>query len=71
MIVSYFEWVQSLQSFFWSEEEVNQGLSRVVEEAFYQAMETSKREKVNMREAAFMMAIRRIEEAMEARGIFP
>jgi len=71
VIVSYFEWVQSLQSFFWSEEEVNQELTRIIEEAFNQTMEISKREKVNMREAAYMMAIKRIEEAMETRGIFP
>jgi glutamate dehydrogenase (NAD(P)+) len=71
VVVSYFEWVQGLQSFFWSEHEVNRQLKTVMENAFHEVLEVSAREKVDMRNAAYMLAIRRIEEAMMARGIYP
>ena len=69
--MSYFEWVQGLQSFFWSEDEVNRQLQNVMENAYHEVLEMSQREKVDMRNAAYMLAIRRIEEAMVVRGIFP
>ena len=71
VVVSYFEWVQGLQSFFWSEDEVNRQLQAVMDKAFHEVLEMSQREKVDMRSAAYMLAIKRIEEAMMARGIFP
>jgi len=71
VVVSYFEWVQGLQSFFWSEDEVNRQLQNVMDNAFHEVLEMSQREKVDMRNAAYMLAIKRIEEAMLARGIFP
>jgi glutamate dehydrogenase (NAD(P)+) len=71
VVVSYFEWVQGLQSFFWSEYEVNRQLKMVMENAFHEVLEVSEHEKVDMRNAAYMLAIRRIEEAMMARGIYP
>ena len=71
VVVSYFEWVQGLQSFFWNEEEVNRQLEMVMKNAFHEVLEVSQCEKVDMRSAAYMLAIRRIAEAMEARGIFP
>ena len=71
VVVSYFEWVQGLQSFFWSEDEVNRQLQMVMDNAFHEVLETNQREKVDMRNAAYMLAIKRIEEAMLARGIFP
>jgi len=71
VVVSYFEWVQSLQAFFWSEDEVNHQLETVMHNAFHEVLEMSQREKVDMRNAAYMLAIRRIADAMEARGIFP
>jgi len=71
VVVSYFEWVQDLQAFFWSEDEVNRQLQRVMESAFHEVLEMSQREKVDMRNAAYMLAIKRIADAMEARGIFP
>ena len=71
VVVSYFEWVQGLQSFFWSEDEVNRQLQNVMENACHEVLEMSQREKVDMRNAAYMLAIRRIEEAMVVRGIFP
>ena len=71
VVVSYFEWVQGLQSFFWSESEVNSQLETVMVSAFNEVSEMSQREKVSMRDAAYMLAIKRIADAMEARGIFP
>jgi len=71
VVVSYFEWVQGLQSFFWSEDEVNRQLETVMDNAFHEVLEMSQQEKVNMRNAAYMLAIKRIADAMETRGIFP
>ena len=71
VVVSYFEWVQSLQSFFWTEEEVNQRLEHVMDDAFHEVLEISQREKVDMREAAYMLAIGRVAKAMMIRGIYP
>jgi len=71
VVVSYFEWVQGVQAFFWSEDEVNRQLQTVMGNAFHEVLEMSQQEKVNMRNAAYMLAIKRIADAMEARGIFP
>ncbi len=71
VVVSYFEWVQGLQSFFWSEDEVNRQLQAVMDNAFHEVLEVSQREKVDMRNAAYMLAIKRIADTMEIRGIFP
>jgi len=71
LVVSYFEWVQDLQSFFWSEEEVNNQLRRVMDNAFHEVLEMSQQHKVDMRDAAYMLAIKRIAATMYARGIFP
>jgi len=71
VIVSYFEWVQDAQAFFWSEDEVNHQLQVVMENAFSEVLEMSQHQKVDMRNAAYMLAIKRIADDMEARGIFP
>ena len=71
VVVSYFEWVQGTQSFFWREEEVNSRLQDVMDNAFHEVMELSQREKVTMRNAAYMLAIDRIARAIQIRGIFP
>lgn len=71
VIVSYFEWVQGLQSFFWSEEEVNRQLQVIMNNAFHEVLEMSQHEKVDMRDAAYMLALKRIADAMQLRGIFP
>jgi glutamate dehydrogenase (NAD(P)+) len=71
VVVSYFEWVQGLQSFFWSEDEVNRQLQMVMNHTFHEVLEMSQREKVDMRNAAYMLAIKRIEDAMMIRGVFP
>ena len=71
VVVSYFEWVQGLQSFFWTEEEVNQRLQHVMDDAFHEVLEIRQREKVDMREAAYMLAIGRVANATMIRGIYP
>ncbi len=71
VIVSYFEWVQGLQSFFWSEDEVNSRLQNIMDNAFHEVLEVSQREKVNMRDAAYMLAINRLAQAITIRGTFP
>jgi glutamate dehydrogenase (NAD(P)+) len=69
--VSYFEWVQNLQKLFWTEDDVNQQLKRIMAKAFAQVFAIHRREKVNMRTAAYMLAIGRVAEAKKLRGIFP
>jgi glutamate dehydrogenase (NAD(P)+) len=71
VVVSYFEWVQSLQSFFWSEDQVNNQLVSVMTNAFKEVLKLSLSEKVSMREAAYMLAVKRIDSAVLARGIYP
>ena len=71
VIVSYFEWVQGLHSFFWSKDEVNYELQRAMHNAFYEVLNMSQREKVAMRNAAYMLAIKRLVDAMVVRGIYP
>ena len=71
VVVSYFEWVQGTQSFFWSEDEVNKRLRDIMNNAFHEVLEVSQREKVSMRDSAYMLAIDRIARAIQIRGIFP
>src|SRR5262249_8890186 len=69
--VSYFEWVQGLQSFFWSAKEINKRLYDLISRAFREVLAVSVDEEVDMRTAAHMLALRRITEAMKLRGLFP
>ena len=71
VIVSYFEWVQDLQSFFWDEGEVMSKLYRILEQAFVQALNFSKKRNVSMRFAALSLGIQRVHEAKQMRGLFP
>jgi glutamate dehydrogenase (NAD(P)+) len=71
VIVSYFEWVQDLQSFFWTETEVVDKLFRILEAAFTQALNTSRKRNVSMRMAALSVGIKRVQEAKRVRGLFP
>ncbi len=66
--VSYFEWVQNLQNFYWSLEEVNGRLERLMVEAFDAIYEQHNELKIDMRTSAYVLAIRRLAEAMELRG---
>jgi glutamate dehydrogenase/leucine dehydrogenase len=69
--VSYFEWVQGLQAFFWDEKRVNTQLHQVMRRSFHDVYKISKKHKVNMRTAAYILAIDRVAEATKIRGIYP
>jgi glutamate dehydrogenase (NAD(P)+) len=69
--VSYFEWVQDFSSFFWTEDEINQRLERVMREAFNAVWQVASENKVSMRTAAFIVACKRILMAREMRGLYP
>lgn len=69
--VSYFEWVQDFSSFFWTEDEINQRLERVMREAFAAVWQVSSEQNVSVRTAAFIVACKRILQARELRGLYP
>ncbi len=71
VIVSYFEWVQGLQQFFWTEEEVNQNLERIMVRSFGQVLQVAGERKVSLRTAALIRAIDRVADALFTRGIYP
>ncbi|HHY66488.1 MAG TPA: Glu/Leu/Phe/Val dehydrogenase, partial [Alicyclobacillus sp.] len=66
--VSYFEWVQNLTNDYWSEDEVNQRLQRAMVKAYRHVRQTADQHQVDLRTAAFMIAMQRVYEAMKARG---
>jgi glutamate dehydrogenase (NAD(P)+) len=69
--VSYFEWVQDLQSFFWSESEVNAKLESVMRRAFLEAYDTTRRHRTHMRTGTYVLAVGRVADATLVRGLFP
>jgi glutamate dehydrogenase (NAD(P)+) len=71
VIVSYFEWVQGLQQFFWTEEEVNHNLERIIVRSFGQVVQVASERRVSMRTAALIRAIDRVADALFTRGIYP
>lgn len=70
VVVSYFEWVQDLQNFFWTEEEVNSKLRDILVKAFNQVLAMSQKHAVDMRMAALMIGIDRVVRAMLWRGLY-
>jgi glutamate dehydrogenase (NAD(P)+) len=70
VVVSYFEWIQGLQNFFWEEKEVTQHLRDILVRAFHKVFELSQKEKVDMRLAALMIGIGRVARAMLCRGLY-
>ncbi|MDP6625144.1 MAG: Glu/Leu/Phe/Val dehydrogenase [Nitrospinota bacterium] len=70
VIVSYFEWVQDLQNFFWSEEEINKNLQKIIVKSFYETFKLSRDKKVSIRIAALMLGIKKISDAMLIRGLY-
>jgi glutamate dehydrogenase (NAD(P)+) len=69
--VSYFEWVQDLQEFFWDEDEINARLKRIMVRAF-DAIETQQEHhRCDMRTAAYIVGVQRVAEAIQTRGIYP
>jgi glutamate dehydrogenase (NAD(P)+) len=71
VIVSYFEWVQDLQSFFWSETEVMQKLYQILDQAYDRILKSSRDRNITMRTAALCAGIQRVREAKHIRGLFP
>ncbi len=71
VIVSYFEWVQGLQSFFWSSKEISQRLHRILQESFQECLNFQEKFKTDLRTATLMLGIHRVSEAMLSRGLFP
>ncbi len=69
--VSYFEWCQSIQKLFWSEDEVNRRLESVMVNAYRQVYECACRRGIDMRNAAMVVAVERVAEAVRLRGIYP
>jgi len=69
--VSYFEWVQDLQSFFWSESEVNAKLETVMKRAFLEVYESMRKHRTHMRTGAYCLAVGRVADATLVRGLFP
>jgi glutamate dehydrogenase (NAD(P)+) len=71
VIVSYFEWVQGLQAFMWSETEVTDKLFRIMEHSFIQVIRRAKRDDIPHRTAAMAIGVERVMQAKHARGLFP
>jgi len=71
VIVSYFEWVQDLQSYFWSEQEINAHLERLLVQSYEKVAALSRDRKVSLRTGALIFAVRRVAEALLTRGIYP
>jgi len=71
VIVSYFEWVQGLQSTFWNETEVTDRLFRILEQAFNTVIKRAREAKLPHRMAAMAIGVERVLAAKKARGLFP
>jgi glutamate dehydrogenase (NAD(P)+) len=71
VVVSYFEWVQGLQYYFWRESEINSRLQELIVRAFNQVLAAAKRDAVNLRTAALILGIRRVAEGFQLRGFYP
>ena len=69
--VSYFEWVQDMQSFFWTEDRINESLKGIMDRAFGSVHAMSEHREVDMRTAAYMVAVARVAEATNLRGLYP
>jgi glutamate dehydrogenase/leucine dehydrogenase len=69
--VSYFEWVQNIQSLFWTLDEVNNQLARIMRRSFWDVAAITKKDKVHMRTAAWMLGVGRVAEATRLLGIYP
>lgn len=69
--VSYFEWVQDLQNFFWSEKQINERLDSIMRDSFHRVMHVKESDEVDMRLAAYIVAVRTVAAASNARSIYP
>lgn len=71
IVVSYFEWVQGLQEFFWTEREVHGELEQTMKRAFGEVMHVAQERHLSLRTAAYLLAVERVANAMAVRGIYP
>ena len=71
VVVSYFEWVQGLQEYFWKESEVNAKLNDIVTRAFAETWRAHEEREISMRQAAYTIAVGRVAEATITRGLYP
>ena len=71
VVVSYFEWVQDIQHYFWDIGEVNGKMESIMVRSFTEVMEVAKDEGVSLRDAALLLAVRRVVEAIDTRGVYP
>src|SRR6266542_553116 len=69
--VSYFEWVQDLQRFFWAEHEINDRLESIMTRAYYAVRHKAREQQTNWRMGAYLLAVARVAEATELRGVYP
>lgn len=71
VVVSYFEWVQNIQSMTWNEEKVNEKLYQIISKAFKSVWDISEEKNVSLRTGAYLIAVKRVIEAIKLRGIWP
>ena len=69
--VSYFEWVQDLQRFFWAENEINDRLETLMMRSYRAVKQKAEEQDVSLRMGAYLLAVARVAEATEIRGIYP
>jgi glutamate dehydrogenase (NAD(P)+) len=71
MVLSYFEWVQDMQSFFWTDAEIHDNLDRIMDDATEGVMAMATGQRVDLRSAATMLAVKRVADATTLRGLYP
>jgi glutamate dehydrogenase (NAD(P)+) len=71
MVLSYFEWVQDMQSFFWTDAEIHENLDRIMDGATEGVMAMAQEQRVDLRSAATMLAVKRVSDATTLRGLYP
>jgi len=71
VVVSYFEWVQDLQRYFWNETEINERLKTIMKKSFKEVLQVSIEKKIDMRTAAMVVGVKRVAEAIMVRGLYP
>jgi glutamate dehydrogenase (NAD(P)+) len=71
VVVSYFEWVQDLQAFFWDDAEINRRLHRLMVQSLHQVASVARAGGLTLRQAALQRAVQRVAEALAVRGLYP
>ena len=71
VVVSYFEWVQNIQSVSWTEEHVNDELKKIMDKAFNAVWDITQEKQTTLRTGAYLIAVKRVVDAKKARGIWP